>query len=224
MARPPAHLSGGRYPGAMTISQHTDALEMAQARRRPLPDTPEVRAYIRLMQEVSGFHDALVQARPSEQQLAELTETLASVRASLEESAVPERDQLYGSGEVGGPNQLLMPPLTYDYIDDGELRAHTVANNFYVGLNAAMHGGVVSVLFDTAMGRLAMGTQERVCRTAYLTTQYRNVTPIGERLELRIAVERVAGRKRFIVGQLWHGETLCAEADSLFVEVKPGQQ
>lgn len=208
----------------MTTSQHTDAIEMARVRRRPLSDTPQVRAYIRMIQEVSQFHDALVQASPSEEQLAEMTETLASVRATLEATAVAEREQLYGNGQLGGPNQLLMPTISYDHIDDDKLRAHTVANKFYMGLNDTMHGGMVSVLFDTVMGRMAVGTESRVCRTAYLTTEYHNITPIGERLELRIAVEKTEGRKRFITGQLWHGETLCAEAESLFIEVKLGQQ
>ena len=67
-----------------------------------------------------------------------------------------------------------------------------------------------------------MGTQMRICRTAYLTTQYRNVTPIGERLELRAHMESAQGRKRFITGQLWHAIP-CAEADALFIELKPGQ-
>ncbi|MDN5742597.1 MAG: PaaI family thioesterase [Yaniella sp.] len=208
----------------MSTTQHTDAIEMAKARRRPLPDTPQVRAYIRLIKEVSQFHDALVQASPSEQQLTEVTETLASVRGVLEDTAVAEREQLYGNGQLGGPNQLLMPPITYDALADDELRAHTVANKYYMGLNDAMHGGVVSVLFDTVMGRMAVGTEGRVCRTAYLTTHYRNITPIGERLDLHVAVEKAEGRKRFITGQLWHGETLCAEAESLFIEVKAGQQ
>lgn len=208
----------------MSTTQHTDAIEMAKVRRRPLPDTPQVRAYIRLIKEVSQFHDALVQASPSEQQLTEVTETLASVRGVLEDTAVAEREQLYGNGQLGGPNQLLMPPITYDALADDELRAHTVANKYYMGLNDTMHGGVVSVLFDTVMGRMAVGTEGRVCRTAYLTTHYRNITPIGERLDLHVAVEKAEGRKRFITGQLWHGETLCAEAESLFIEVKAGQQ
>ena len=208
----------------MTTTQHTDAIAMAKARRRPLPDTPQVREYIRLIQEVSQFHDALVQASPSAEQLAEMTETLASVRDVLEQTEVGELEQLYGNGQLGGQNQLLMPPITYDNIDDDALTAHTTANKYYMGLNDAMHGGVVSVLFDTVMGRMAVGTEGRVCRTAYLTTQYRNITPIGERLDLHVVVEKTAGRKRFITGQLWHGETLCAEAESLFVEVKPGQR
>lgn len=177
-----------------------------------------------MVEEVARFQDALVQANPTEQQVAEFTATLASMRELLAEQAVPEDQRLYGRGQIGGSNQLLVPRLTFETVDDDQLHASTVAGHFFTGINDAMHGGVISVVFDTAMGRLAMGTQHRVCRTAYLNTQFRNVTPIGERLEIRAIVDSVEGRKRFISGQLWHGDTLCAEADSLFIEVKPGQQ
>lgn len=197
---------------------------MTQVRRRPFDETPQTAAHREMVQEVARFQDALVQANPSEAQLAELTQTLAAMRTMLATQAVSEDQRLYGCGEIGGDNQLLVPPLTFDHIDNHELRAHTFAGHFFTGINEAMHGGVVSVVFDTVMGRLAMGTEHRVCRTAYLNTQYRSVTPIGERLELRATVDATDGRKRFISGQLWHGDTLCAEADSLFIEVKPGQQ
>ena len=206
-------------------AQRMDAMEMTTHRRTPAPDTPQTRAYIRLLEEVSNFQDALVQANPTAEASDELVAKLASVRETLEQAAVPEAERLYARGELsGGEMQVLMPPLTVEHVDDHEFRAHTVAGEFAMGMNQAMHGGVVSVLFDTAMGRLAMGTEMLSARTAYLTTQYRNITPIGERLDLTATVETVEGRKKFISGQLWHGDTLCAEADSLFVAVKPGQQ
>ena len=204
---------------------HMDAMEMTKHRRTPAPDTPQKRAYVRLLEEVTAFQHALVQANPKAEESDELTATLASVRERLEGAAVPEAERLYARGELSGGNmQVLMPPLTVEYVDDREFRAHTVAGEFAMGMNQAMHGGVVSVLFDTAMGRLAMGTEMLSARTAYLTTQYRNITPIGERLDLTARVDTVEGRKKFISGQLWHGDILCAEANSLFVAVKPGQQ
>src|SRR5699024_1485263 len=131
---------------------------------------------------------------------------------------------IYGRGSMGGSKtHALMPTMTMDYVDDELLRAHTVAGNYFAGMSNAMHGGVVLVLFDTVMGRLAMCTQTRICLIAYLTCTYRHPTPIGERLELRAHMESAQGRKRFITGQLWHGDTLCAEADALFIELKPGQ-
>lgn len=177
-----------------------------------------------MIETVAQFQNALVQANPTEYQIAEMVATVTAMRQMLTEQTVPEDQRLYGRGEIGGSNQLLVPRLTFESVDDHQLQAHTVAGHFFNGINDAMHGGVVSVVFDTVMGRLAMGTEHRVCRTAYLNTQFRNVTPIGDRLDIRATVDVVEGRKRFISGQLWHGDTLCAEAESLFIEVKPGQQ
>lgn len=208
----------------MTTSQRLDAIEMSQVRRRPFVDTPQAAAYRQMIETVAQFQNALVQANPTEDQVAEMVATVTALRQMLAEQAVPEDQRLYGRGEIGGNNQLLVPRLTFEIVDDHQLQAHTVAGHFFNGINDAMHGGVVAVVFDTVMGRLAMGTEHRVCRTAYLNTQFRNVTPIGERLDISASVDVVEGRKRFISGQLWHGDTLCAEAESLFIEVKPGQQ
>ena len=198
---------------------------MAKHRRRPLEDTPHTRAYVDMLSEVAAFHDALVQANPSPEQLAQMSASLAEMRTMLAGAAVTEHERWYARGELSGTaTQVLMPPMTVEYVDDAEFRAHTVAGDYFMGLNGAMHGGVVSVLFDTAMGRMARGTEARVSRTAYLTTHYRNITPIGERLELHAKVDSVDGRKRFISAQLWHEDTLCAEADALFIEVRPGSQ
>jgi hypothetical protein len=35
--------------------------------------------------------------------------------------------------------------------------------------------------------------------------------------------ESEQGRKRFLRGTVHHGDRLCAEAEGLFVELKPGQ-
>lgn len=197
---------------------------MSQLRRTPFAQTQRTAAYEHMIQEVAEFQDALVKANPTDDQLAEITQTLALMRETLADQAVSEDQRLYARGEIGGRNQLLVPPLTFESLDEHQVTAHTVAGYFFNGINGAMHGGMLSVIFDTVMGRLAMGTEHRVCRTAYLNTQFRSVTPIGERLDIRATVDAVEGRKRFISGQLWHGDTLCATADSLFIEVKPGQQ
>ena len=198
---------------------------MSKHRRRPLEDTPHTRAYIDMLAEVSAFHDALAQANPTPEQVEQLTSSMAELRTMLEGQAVAEHERWYGRGQLNGlRTQVLMPPLTIEAVDDQELRAYTVAGEYFTGMNQALHGGVVSVLFDTAMGRLAMGRTMRICRTASLTTQYRNVAPIGQRLDLRATLDSAEGRKRFISAQLWHEDTLCAEADALFVELRQGAQ
>lgn len=65
-----------------------------------------------------------------------------------------------------------MPGVTIEHVDGTYLRGHTVVGEYFLGLNGAVHGGVISVLFDTVIGRLAMGTTARIRRTAHLTTPY----------------------------------------------------
>jgi len=202
-----------------------DAIELAKYRRRALPDTPETRAYVGMLAEVAAFQEALVQANPTAEQVEQLTASLAEMRKMLEAQAVPEHERWYGRGEAGGTEtQVLMPAMTFEHVDDHELRASTTPGEYFMGMNQAMHGGVISVLFDTAMGRLAMGTKMRICRTAYLTTHYRKVVPMNQRLDLRAKVDSQEGRKLFLTAELWHEDTLCAEADALFVKVRPGAQ
>ena len=211
------------YPGAMTTSQRMDAMEMTQHRRRPFPDTEQAAAYLDMMAQVRAFQNALVPANPDAAQAHQIQTKLAELTDLLETLAVPEHERLYALGNLGsGQSQALLPPLTVDHFDDHELHAHFVPGQFAMGMNQAMHGGVISLIFDSAMGRMAAGPQGIACRTAYLNTQYRHVAPVDQRLELRARVELVEGRKRFIAAQLLHGETLCAEADALFVAVRPG--
>ena len=47
--------------------------------------------------------------------------------------------------------------------------------------------------------------------------------PIEKELQFDAGVDRVDGRKIFVSGRLLDGETVLAEADALFVKLKPGQ-
>lgn len=198
---------------------------MSKRRRRPLPDTEQTAAYLAMMAQVRRFQESLVAANPAPEQAAALHSKLAELTELLDASRVPEHERLYARGAMGSSDsQALLPPVTVDFMDDDELRGHFIPGEFSMGMNQAMHGGIIAAIFDSTMGRLASGVPMRISRTAYLTTQYRNVSPIGERLELRCWVEKTEGRKRFIRAEIHHGETLCAEADALFVEVRAGYQ
>ena len=193
--------------------------------RRELEDNAHIRAYKEMLTAVSAFQDAVVQANPAQEQLTKMTASLNEMRTMLEAQSLPESQRWYGRGRTGsGKLQVLTPPLTIEYMDDERMEAHTVAGEFYMGMNRAMHGGLVAAIFDTLLGRMSAGLQGRVSRTAYLTTHFRAITPLNQRLELVAKVDSIQRRKRFISGQLWHEGTLCAEADALFVELLPGQQ
>ncbi len=93
---------------------------------------------------------------------------------------------------------------------------------FYLGAGGAAHGGVLGLVFDELIGRLANTGRER-SRTAYLQANFRAVTPIGPELRVSARVDRIEGRKRFLTGTIHHGDTLTADAEGLFVELRPGQ-
>lgn len=209
----------------MTSTQSLDAIEMAKHSRRDLEDTANTRAYKEMLSAVRGFQNAVVQANPTPQQLAQMTGSLRQMQAVLEAQALPEDQRWYGRGSSRtGKLQLVTPELTVEYMDDSRIEAHTVAGEFFLGMNSAMHGGVVAAIFDSLLGRMSSGLEARVSRTAYLTTNFKAITPLNQRLDLVASLDSVQRRKRFVSGQIWHDGVLCAEAEALFIELLPGQQ
>ena len=55
--------------------------------------------------------------------------------------------------------------------------------------------------------------------TGSLTVRYRKPTPLHREIHFAGRVDRVEGRKIFTSGTLFDGETLCAEADGLFISI-----
>ena len=96
-------------------------------------------------------------------------------------------------------------------------------SRFHHGRGGAGHGGATALLFDEVLGRMSNYPGEPPSRTAYLTVNYRAVAPIEKDLRVEAGIDRVEGRKKFSSGRLWDGEVLVAEAEALFVVLKPGQ-
>jgi acyl-coenzyme A thioesterase PaaI-like protein len=90
----------------------------------------------------------------------------------------------------------------------------------YIG-RVAVHGGWVAHLFDEFLGRLAEFPSEPA-RTAYLTVNFRALTPVGVPLRLEYKVSAREGRKIFATGRLLDGDGLTAEAEGLWVKLRRG--
>ena len=87
-----------------------------------------------------------------------------------------------------------------------------------------MHGGRWGCCSTPCLGLTAsVLTGSPRQRTAYLKINYRNIVPIEKELQFDAGIDRVDGRKIFVSGRLTDGDTLLAEADALFVKLKPGQ-
>ena len=101
------------------------------------------------------------------------------------------------------------------------MQASVVFTNFFHGANGAAHGGTIPLIFDEILGRLSTSGGARR-RTAYLKVDFRSVTPVNRELTIEGHLERSEGRKFWVAGSLRDGQTLCAQAEGLWVELKPG--
>lgn len=107
---------------------------------------------------------------------------------------------------------------------DGRIAGTVEFRRFHLGRNGAVHGGCVAHLFDSLLGFTAFKLSESTRqRTAYMHVNYRRIAPIDETLDVDAGIDRIDGRKIFVAGRLTSGGDVLAEAEALFVMLKPGQ-
>jgi hypothetical protein len=116
----------------------------------------------------------------------------------------------------------MSPPLHIDRVSESSLDGWVVFGRFYSG-RGAVHGGALPLVVDEAMARLSNSHGRSRSRTAYLRTDYRAVVPVGVRVEVRAWLESEIGRKRLLRSTLTHGGRVLAEAEGLWVALRPGQ-
>lgn len=124
------------------------------------------------------------------------------------------------------PNRgsILSIPQELHVTDDGRIRGTTQFRRYHLGRNGAVHGGSVAHLFDSLLGFTAFKLSEsKKQRTAFLHVDYRKIAPIERTLQVESGIDRIEGRKIFVTGKLCDGADVLAEAEALFVMLKPGQ-
>ena len=170
------------------------------------------------------MQDRLASTNPPEAALVETAERLEQLADLLEPWVVPERQQIAGTRiDLPSRGLALLPPFTTDEELDDRMTGRVVFRRFYLGGNGAAHGGALPLLFDEVLGHLANNGERPPARTAYLHVNYRHITPIDVELRLEASVDREDGRKRWVTGRLYDGDTLLSDAEGLFVELRPGQ-
>jgi acyl-coenzyme A thioesterase PaaI-like protein len=206
-------MSGAEEPDA--TAHGPDGLDAALA--GPSADFEQMIDALRLVQE------RITTASPPPGVVADTADTLEKLAATLAPFEVDEARQIVAHRiDLPGRGQALVPVMHLDEWDGEHVSAHVTLGRYYLGAGGAAHGGVLGLVFDELMGRLANTGRPR-SRTAYLHVNYRAVTPIGPELRVSARVDRIEGRKRFVTGMIHHGDTLTADAEGLFVELRPGQ-
>ncbi len=156
---------------------------------------------------------------------------LAEVRALLVQAAAelrpwPAEDGLLPAGDWSAQQEranALLPQFVLDEVSDDAIEGRVIFSRFHHGGGGAVHGGIIPLVFDHFMGRLTNVGGRARSRTAYLHVNYRMITPIGVELHLEAAIDGQEGRKIFASGRLRHGPDLLADAEGLFIVLRPGQ-
>lgn len=118
--------------------------------------------------------------------------------------------------------------------DDVHVIMRHIPDARYVGWPSLVYGGLISCLVDCHSNWTAMayhyraesreaGTLPRIdCVTGSLSVKYIKPTPMGVPLTLKARVEGDVGRKTRVLCEVYAGDTLTAQGDSVFVRVDVG--
>lgn len=176
-----------------------------------------------LAQELRHVQEAVIGTVAPSHVVDGVIEQLADIAARLQPysiAAQPARgwDDTHRSAHT----RTFAPVLEDVRLTDHQVTARLTLSTFYLGANGAAHGGSLPLVFDQALAQLAQ-YRRSISRTAYLNVSYRAVTPVLTPLKIEGRLERVDGRKRFVHGVILHGEVVTAEAQALYVALRPGQ-
>lgn len=187
-------------------------------------DAEPVDGYLEMIDALRGLQDRIAGSAPPAAVVATMRRMIAETQELLEPYEVGEADQVFArvSG-VAGRAQTMSPRFVLTAIGDGRVEGTTMFGRYYLGGNGAVHGGAIPLLFDEVLGRLANSDGRAQSRTAYLRVDYRSITPIEVQLAIRGEFVSEQGRKRLLRATIHDGETLCAEGEGLFLELRDGQ-
>lgn len=103
-------------------------------------------------------------------------------------------------------------------VEDERIIGEVRFGGAYEGPPGCVHGGYIAAGFDEVLGS-AQGFAGQPGMTGRLTVHYRSPTPLHQDLRFEAWLEHVSGRKILTKGRLLWGETLCAEAEGLFISI-----
>jgi acyl-coenzyme A thioesterase PaaI-like protein len=104
--------------------------------------------------------------------------------------------------------------------DGDRVRGFVQLDQRHQGAPGYAHGGAVATILDDALGMLLF-ILRRPAVTARIEVDFRRPAYLGRPFEVEARVDRVEGRKLWMVAALRDAGELIAEARSLFLEVDP---
>jgi acyl-coenzyme A thioesterase PaaI-like protein len=126
----------------------------------------------------------------------------------------------FGYDPVIGRANPIAPPVEITFDEDKTLHGSVNLDRQYEGPPGYVHGAVIASIFDLLLG-LANAVAGNQGMTGTLTIKYRRPTPLKTDLHIVARVLRTEGRKSFTSGEIYAGDTLCAECEGLFIALTP---
>jgi hypothetical protein len=136
---------------------------------------------------------------------------------ALQEAGVPMPAQ--ESEIIFGPSSPIATPLAAYREADGRVTGEATFPFTYEGPPGSVHGGMVAAAFDALLG-MAAATSGHPSMTGTMTVKYRSPTPLNRPIRFEAWFDRSEGRKAWTKATAFDGETLCAEAEGVFIEVR----
>jgi acyl-coenzyme A thioesterase PaaI-like protein len=116
-----------------------------------------------------------------------------------------------------GPGNPIALPVEFRF-EAGIVRGRATFTAPYCGPPEHVHGGVVAAVFDELLGTVNVANGLGAM-TGTLTVRYRKPVPLHAEIRMEGRPAGVDGRKVYAEGTMWHGETLLAEAEGIFIQI-----
>ncbi|HUA42018.1 MAG TPA: PaaI family thioesterase [Streptosporangiaceae bacterium] len=165
--------------------------------------------------------EVVVQTAASPAELSAAAAAIDSVTASLAgpvvraDMAIDRNSYRSHMSLVGGLSHPAAPQLVLEQDEHGVTGQVTVGRVFQGG-PGLVHGGVLALLIDHAMGCVA-ARPERPAMTVQLRLRYRRPSPVGVPLTVAARLDRVEGRKLHLSATISVDGQVTVDADAIFL-------
>lgn len=181
---------------------------------------PATDPHDRLGAAVRELASVVVRTGASSEQIGQAAEAVEAVTAGL--ATAPAAGRVHDSpyhpmSLVGGSAHPIAPQLHTAPAGNG-VGGTVTLGAAYEGGPGLVHGGVLSLLFDHAMGQ-AVFVSGHSAMTVSLEVRYLAPTPIEVPLALHARVARTAGRKVYVTAEVSVAGRVTAEASGVFVQL-----
>jgi acyl-coenzyme A thioesterase PaaI-like protein len=144
----------------------------------------------------------------------ELAESLAGSTLQPDDSVAEDSYRTHMS-LVGGLSHPAAPQLVMT-VDGDDATGQVVVGPLFQGGPGLVHGGIIALLIDHAMGCVA-ARPDRPAMTVKLTLRYRRPTPLGVPLTVSVRLRRTEGRQLHLSASIAADGEVTVEADGVFL-------